>query len=64
MPDGVRKESKNWKENSMICRRCQKREAMPDDPFCVVCDEQLFDARVERDEARREKREEEGRRVD
>jgi len=38
----------------MICKRCKKRETMPNDPFCVMCDEMLFEARIDAQEKNQE----------
>ena len=37
----------NGRKRKMLCHRCGKREQMPNDPFCVVCDEMLFESRIE-----------------
>lgn len=41
----------------MLCQRCKKRETMPNDPFCVVCDEMLFEARIDAQESHKEETE-------
>ena len=47
------------------CRRCKKREVYSEDEiFCVFCEEQIFDARIEREEEKQRRKEEEGENVE
>lgn len=42
----------------MLCVLCKKHQALPQDCYCVACDEQVYLARIESQESKREREEE------
>ena len=48
----------------MKCRCCNKETYAPGEPYCLGCEELIFEARCEAKDQERERREQEGENVD